>query len=118
MLTIDHNVAIEKNANFFAENLRKKHKIVIITSTPDLTVLYAHSVDSMYADGDCFSREISVALYRVARFFKVPMYMIPKPEKMYQMNTKCTKWSYYLPNVRKLFQMALKYINILQSKAL
>jgi hypothetical protein len=41
-------------------------------------------------------------------------YMIPKPEKMYQMNTKCTKWS----NIRKIFQMALNYINIFPSKAL
>jgi hypothetical protein len=38
--------------------------------------------------------------------------MIPKPEKMYQMNTKCTKWSLNIPDVCKIFQMAIKYINI------
>jgi hypothetical protein len=30
-------LVFEKNANFFAENCRKSPKIVIITSTPDLT---------------------------------------------------------------------------------
>jgi hypothetical protein len=39
-------------------------------------------------------------------------YTVPKPEKMYQMNTKCTKWSLNIPNIRKIFQMALQYINI------
>jgi hypothetical protein len=38
--------------------------------------------------------------------------MIPKPERMYPMNTKCTKWSYNIPNVCKIFQMAIKYIDI------
>jgi hypothetical protein len=42
-------------------------------------------------------------------------YMIPKPEKM---NTKCTKWSRNIPNVHKILQMAIKYINIFQSKVL
>jgi hypothetical protein len=28
-------LVFEKNANFFAENWQKSHKIVIITSTPD-----------------------------------------------------------------------------------
>jgi hypothetical protein len=27
------------------------------------------------------------------------------------MNTKCTKWSQNIPNDRKLFQMAVNYIN-------
>jgi hypothetical protein len=44
--------------------------------------------------------------------------MIPKPEKMYQMNTNCTKWSWGIPNVRTIFHTALKFINIFQSKAL
>jgi hypothetical protein len=43
---------------------------------------------------------------------------IPKPEQMYQMNTKCTKWSLNIPNVCKIFQMALIYSNIFQSRAL
>jgi hypothetical protein len=30
---------------------------------------------------------------------------------MYQLNTKCTKWSYNIPNVCKGFQMAIKYIS-------
>jgi hypothetical protein len=51
---------------------------------------------------------------RVAR----SRYMIPKPEKMYQMSTKFTEWSQNIPNIRKIFQMALKYINIFPSKAL
>jgi hypothetical protein len=44
-------------------------------------------------------------------------YMIPKREKMLQMNKKCTKWSYNIPNVCKIFQMAIKYINSFQSRA-
>jgi hypothetical protein len=44
--------------------------------------------------------------------------MIPKPEKMYQINTKCTKLSYNFPNGLKIFQMAIKCINIFPSKAL
>jgi hypothetical protein len=44
--------------------------------------------------------------------------MIPKLEKMYQINTKCNKWSYNIPNIHKIFQKAIKYINIFQSKAL
>jgi hypothetical protein len=35
--------------------------------------------------------------------------MIPKPDKMYQMHTKCAKWSKNIPNVCKTFQMAIKY---------
>jgi hypothetical protein len=45
-------------------------------------------------------------------------YMIPKPEK-------CTKWTHNVPNVHKIsqmsvkyYKMAIKYINIFQSKAL
>jgi hypothetical protein len=48
--------------------------------------------------------------------------MIPKPGKMYQMNTKYTKWTQNVPNghtifqyVSKIFQMVIKYINIFQS---
>jgi uncharacterized protein YhbP (UPF0306 family) len=44
-----------------------------------------------------------------------------KTVKMYQMNTKCTKWSKIsknIPNVNKTFPMATKYTNIFQSKAL
>jgi hypothetical protein len=36
--------------------------------------------------------------------------MVPKPGKMYQMNTKCTKWPYNIPNICKIFQIAIKYI--------
>jgi hypothetical protein len=32
-------LVFEKNANFFAENCRKSQKIVIITSTPELSYL-------------------------------------------------------------------------------
>jgi hypothetical protein len=42
--------------------------------------------------------------------------MIPKPGKMYQMNTICTKWSWNIPNLHKVFQMAIKYKNIFQSQ--
>jgi hypothetical protein len=45
-------------------------------------------------------------------------YMIPKLEKMYQMNTKYNKWSKNIPNVRKIFQMAIKYINLFPSEVL
>jgi hypothetical protein len=34
------------------------------------------------------------------------------------MNTKCTKWSQNIPNVLKIFQMAINYIHFFQSKAL
>jgi hypothetical protein len=44
--------------------------------------------------------------------------MIPKPEQMYQMNAKCTKWSWNIQIVSHIFQMAIKYSNIFQSKAL
>jgi hypothetical protein len=44
--------------------------------------------------------------------------MIPKLEKMYQMNTKCTIWSKNISKVCEILQMAIKYINIFQSKAL
>jgi hypothetical protein len=36
----------------------------------------------------------------------------------YQNRKKRTKWSLNIPNVRKIFQMAIKYISIFQSKAL
>jgi hypothetical protein len=52
---------------------------------------------------------------RVARFFLVHD---TKTGKMYQMNTKCTKWSKNIPTVCKIFQMAIKCINIFQSRAL
>jgi hypothetical protein len=42
--------------------------------------------------------------------------MIPKQQKMYQMNTKCTKIS--IKYLDKIFQVAIKYINIIQPKAL
>jgi hypothetical protein len=41
-----------------------------------------------------------------------------KTGKMYQINTKCTKWSLNIPNVCKIFQMAINFINIFQSKDL
>jgi hypothetical protein len=37
---------------------------------------------------------------------------------MYQINTNCTKWSLNIPNVHKIFQMAVKYINSFQSEDL
>jgi hypothetical protein len=43
---------------------------------------------------------------------------VPNGHKMYQMDTKCTKWAYNFPNTRKIFQLALKYINIFPSRAL
>jgi hypothetical protein len=39
-------------------------------------------------------------------------------KKMYQISTKCTKWSQNIPNVRKMFQMEIKYSNIFHSKVL
>jgi hypothetical protein len=44
--------------------------------------------------------------------------MVSKPEKMYQISTKCTKWSKNITNVLEMFKMARKYINILQPKLL
>jgi hypothetical protein len=44
--------------------------------------------------------------------------MIPKPVKMYRMNTKWAKWPSDIPNGHKIYYMAIKYINIFQSKAL
>jgi hypothetical protein len=55
---------------------------------------------------------------RVARFFLVHD---TKTGKMYQMNTndhKCTKWLCNIPNVSKILQMSIQYLNIFQSKAL
>jgi hypothetical protein len=51
----------------------------------------------------------------VARYFLVHD---TKARKMYQMNTKRTKLSQNIPNVRKIFQMAIIYINIFPRKAL
>jgi hypothetical protein len=42
----------------------------------------------------------------------------PNSEKMVQVNPKCAKWSENILKVRKIFQLAVKYINNLQSKAL
>jgi hypothetical protein len=39
-------------------------------------------------------------------------------KKWPKLNTKCTKWSSNIPNVRKIFQIAEKLINTFQSKAL
>jgi hypothetical protein len=41
--------------------------------------------------------------------------IIPKPEKMYRMNSKCTKWPLNIPNVFTVFQMAIKYPKCLYS---
>jgi hypothetical protein len=41
--------------------------------------------------------------------------MIRKLDEMYQMNTKCIKWSINIPNIRKIFQMAIHYINLFQT---
>jgi hypothetical protein len=54
-------------------------------------------------------------VFRVARFFLVHA---TKTGKMYQMRTKCTQCSKNIPNLHKIFQMAIKYINIFLSKAL
>jgi hypothetical protein len=45
-------------------------------------------------------------------------YMIPNAEIMYQINTKTNQMVIRIINVHKIFQEALKYINIFQSKAL
>jgi hypothetical protein len=42
--------------------------------------------------------------------------MIPNPKKMYQMNTKGTKWSQNIPQSHKIFQIAIKYINTLTTQ--
>jgi hypothetical protein len=68
-----------------------------------------------------FLKILRFVLQRLARNSGLPdfcWYVIPKPEKGYQISTKCTKWSYNFPNVVKIFQMAIKYINIFQSTAL
>jgi hypothetical protein len=45
--------------------------------------------------------------------------MKSKPEKMYQKYTICTKLAYVeYPKCPKILQMATKYINIFQSRAL
>jgi hypothetical protein len=41
-----------------------------------------------------------------------------KTAKMYQMNTKFTKWPQNSPNVRIISQLVIKYINIFKSLAL
>jgi hypothetical protein len=43
--------------------------------------------------------------------------MIPKQEKMYQMNKNCEKMVIKYPNRHNIFQMAFKYIKS-QSKAI
>jgi hypothetical protein len=50
--------------------------------------------------------------FRVARFFLI------HDTKMNQMNTKCNKRSWNIPNVCKIFQKTIKNGNIIQSKAL
>jgi hypothetical protein len=42
---------------------------------------------------------------RDARFFMV---LYTKAGKMYQISTKCTKWSYNIPKGSEIFQMAIK----------
>jgi hypothetical protein len=44
--------------------------------------------------------------------------MKPKPEEIYQINRKCTKLTENIPKVCKILPMAIKCINIFQSKAL
>jgi hypothetical protein len=44
--------------------------------------------------------------------------MIPKQEKMYRMSEICNEWSQNIPNIHRIFQMAITYINIFQSEAL
>jgi hypothetical protein len=66
----------------------------------------------------CCTTKIEAFLFvwpRVARFFWCA---IPKPEKMYPMNTKCTKRSWNIPSDSKIIQMAINLINSFQSKAL
>jgi hypothetical protein len=52
---------------------------------------------------------------RVARFFLVHD---TETGKMYQMVLKYSKWPLNIPNGPKIFQMAIKHINIFQSKDL
>jgi hypothetical protein len=60
------------------------------------------------------SRHFSIVAirYRVQRRPGLPdfsWYMIPKPEKMYQKDSKCTKWIQNVPNGHKICQIAIKY---------
>jgi hypothetical protein len=55
-------------------------------------------------------------LYNLAGLPDFSWNLIPKPEKMYQTNTECTKRSQNNPNARKIVQMSIKYVNIFQSK--
>jgi hypothetical protein len=43
---------------------------------------------------------------------------IPKREKYTKLTLKCTKWPQYIPNGRKIDQMAIKYTNIFRCKSL
>jgi hypothetical protein len=50
---------------------------------------------------------------RVARFFLVNIAQtgknVPNQQKMYQINTKCTKLTQNVPNGHKMYQMVIKY---------
>jgi hypothetical protein len=62
---------------------------------------------------DCFNFK-TMSSYLVAGLPDFSWYMIPKPKK-------CTQWTQMyqnIPNVRQIFPMALKFINIFQSEAL
>jgi hypothetical protein len=39
----------------------------------------------------------------------VARFLLPKTEKMYQININCTEWTEHIPNARKILQMAIKY---------
>jgi hypothetical protein len=54
-------------------------------------------------------------LIRVARFFLVHNTQARKSTKLEQ---NAPKWTYNIPNVRNILQMAVKYFIIFQSKAL
>jgi hypothetical protein len=52
-------------------------------------------------------------LYRKWEKYAVSTQNFPNGHKMFQMVTKCSKWSQNIPNVHKILHRAIKYINIL-----
>jgi hypothetical protein len=99
----------------FAQNLvtliafhRWQHVLISAVNQRDvLSISFRSDFDQSLEDFQVQSR--------VARFFSIHD---TKTGKMYQMNTKCTEWSLNISNLHKIFQMAIKYINIFQSKTL
>jgi hypothetical protein len=129
----------EKNANFvnFCQKIGEKSpKIVTIDAWIDARIVFDYEVSQkvFYWAPVVIATESTFLIMgsNPHSFFYLHLHMfstlaglpdfswcmMPKQDKMYQMSTICTELSQNIPNIHKIFQMAIKYINIFQSEAL